>query len=232
MSGSHISYPPGGAGIPAGSNTQVQYNNSGSFGASSNLTYDGTRLQTNNLRVYGANATVDLFNTNDSLTKSGYFSLTYDSFQFGYVDSTNLLYVGKLFLGGVSTIATTHQLNVLAATDLANILDDGAGNMTLSGSFTIKEAGNIILGTTTGTKIGTAITQKLGFFNATPVVRQTDGAALTNSVTVGGTTDTIADFSSLSVYATDAATIRNDIYQLARKLKIVDDALRTYGLLS
>lgn len=29
-------------GVPAGSNTQIQYNNSGSFGASANLTYDGS----------------------------------------------------------------------------------------------------------------------------------------------------------------------------------------------
>lgn len=73
---------------------------------------------------------------------------------------------------------------------------------------------------------------QLGFFGATPVSEQTDGAALTNSVTVGGTTNTIADFTNLTVYATDAPTIRNDIYQLARKLKIVDDALRAYGLLT
>ncbi len=33
---------------------------------------------------------------------------------------------------------------------------------------------NIILGTSTGTKIGTATNQKLGFFNATPVVQQTE----------------------------------------------------------
>ena len=36
--------PGGGGGTPAGSNTQVQYNNSGSFGACSKFTYDGTCL--------------------------------------------------------------------------------------------------------------------------------------------------------------------------------------------
>lgn len=98
--------------------------------------------------------------------------------------------------------------------------------------LTLADALNIITGTTTGMKIGTAINQKIGFFNATPVVQQTDGAGLTNNVTSGGSTDVIADFTSLTTYATDAAAIRNDIYQLARKVKIVDDALRTYGLLS
>ena len=42
---------------------------------------------------------------------------------------------------------------------------DGSGNLQFS------DASNIILGTTTGTKIGTAATQKLGFFNAVPVVQ-------------------------------------------------------------
>jgi hypothetical protein len=75
----------------------------------------------------------------------------------------------------------------------------------------------------------------LGFFPtvaAAPVVQQVDGAALTNNVTSGGTTDTIANYTDLSVYANDAAAIRNDLYLLSRKLKIVDDALRAYGLLT
>ncbi len=42
----------------AGSNQQVQFNNSGSLGGSSNLTFDGTTLTTNTLRVTG-NITVD-----------------------------------------------------------------------------------------------------------------------------------------------------------------------------
>lgn len=51
-------------------------------------------------------------------------------------------------------------------------------------------------------------------------------------MTSGGTDDTIANFTDLTTYANDAAAIRNDIYQLARKLKQVNDALRTYGLLT
>ena len=38
-----------GGGLPAGSNTQVQFNNAGAFGASANLTFDGTTLTANNL---------------------------------------------------------------------------------------------------------------------------------------------------------------------------------------
>jgi hypothetical protein len=41
-------------------------------------------------------------------------------------------------------------------------------------SITVSDGGNVVLGTTTGTKIGTATTQKLGFFGVTPVVQQTE----------------------------------------------------------
>ncbi len=51
---------------------------------------------------------------------------------------------------------------------------------------TLADGANVALGTTTGTKIGTATSQKLGFFNATPVVQQTGGAA-TASGTYGAT---------------------------------------------
>ncbi len=39
------------------------------------------------------------------------------------------------------------------------------------GDFYITEAKNIVLGTTTGTKIGTATTQKLAFYNSAPIVQ-------------------------------------------------------------
>ena len=96
----------------------------------------------------------------------------------------------------------------------------------------ILDGRNIQVGTGTGTKIGTATGQKLGFFNATPVIQQTDGADLTNNVTSGGTTDTIANYTDLSTYANDAAAIRNNLYHIARKVKIIGDALRDFGLLS
>lgn len=41
--------PAGGSGSPAGSDTEIQFNDSGSFGADSNLTYDGTTFTTNNI---------------------------------------------------------------------------------------------------------------------------------------------------------------------------------------
>src|SRR6185369_15813725 len=56
----------------------------------------------------------------------------------------------------------------------------------LSGNLTLADAVNIVLNTTTGTKIGTATTQKLGFFNATPVV-QPSSLTSADASTVDGT---------------------------------------------
>lgn len=78
-------------------------------------------------------------------------------------------------------------------------------------------------------KLGNA-TGTLGFFGATGATKVTQ-AALTNSVTSGGVAGTIANYTDLSVYANDAAAIRNDIYQLALALTNVVSALRSYGLL-
>lgn len=61
---------------------------------------------------------------------------------------------------------------------------DGAASATerlridSAGDITIADGGDFILNATTGTKIGTATTQKLGFYNATPIVQ---GAAVADA---------------------------------------------------
>lgn len=88
---------------------------------------------------------------------------------------------------------------------------------------------NIATGAAVNTVNILASTGKLGTFGATAVVQQTQ-AAITNSVTAGGTTGTIANYTDLTVYANDSSAIRNDIYQLALALSGVITALRNYGL--
>lgn len=51
-----------------------------------------------------------------------------------------------------------------------------AGQSQFDGNISISGGNNIILSTSTGTKIGTSTSQLLGFFNATPVVQQTGNA--------------------------------------------------------
>ena len=53
-----------------------------------------------------------------------------------------------------------------------------------TGLATLADAINIAVGTSTGTKIGTGTTQKIGFYNATPVVQQTAVADATDAASV------------------------------------------------
>ncbi len=99
-----------------------------------------------------------------------------------------------------------------------------ATTLTSTGASTIASGAGVAarLGNTTGT---------VGFFGSVGATRVSQ-AAITNSVAVGGTTGTIANFTDLTTYATDAPTIRNDIYQLSLALANVITALRSYGLLA
>lgn len=69
-----------------------------------------------------------------------------------------------------------------------------AGNATVSAGQTVTLAAgvNFALDTTTGTKIGTATTQKLGFYNATPIVQPTK-AAHGNWATIANVTAALAE---------------------------------------
>lgn len=54
---------------------------------------------------------------------------------------------------------------------------------TIGTTLTLSDATNIVAGTTTGTKIGTATTQKIGFYNATPIVQGASIADISTSAT-------------------------------------------------
>ena len=72
------------------------------------------------------------------------------------------------------------QTIVAATTFTAGIV------LTTTATVTFGEGGNVVTGATTGTKIGTATTQKLAFHNSTPVV-QRSGVAQAAVVTTGAT---------------------------------------------
>jgi hypothetical protein len=82
---------------------------------------------------------------------------------------------------------------------------DGVTRLTVgaAGGLTVTDANDIALGTTTGTKIGTATTQKLGFYNATPVVQPTAVADATDAATViTQLNDLLAKLRTLGIIAT------------------------------
>ena len=80
---------------------------------------------------------------------------------------------------------------VITVLTTSNVTFDG--NIATNGNITILDAKNIIAGTTTGTKIGTATTQKFAFWNATPIVQPTTGVAAATRAGGGGAALTDTD---------------------------------------
>lgn len=75
----------------------------------------------------------------------------------------------------------------------------GAG-ITLGLDTGVTDAKNIILGTTTGSKIGTATSQKLSFWNAAPIVQPTTAiAAATFAANTSGIVDDTATFDGYTI---------------------------------
>lgn len=182
------------------------------------------------------NQTFFLYNTSSitALGLTGQFNIQNAGSAFSTVGNTSAsiqYFDGADASQAIAGSFTNHNFVIRTNNTLAATFDTSQ-NLTLVGSVTMADAKNFILNTTTGTKIGTATSQKLGFFNAAPVVQQTRGATFTNNITVGGTTDSPANWTDLTTYATDAAAIRNFCYQMARAMNQHDVALRALGLLS
>lgn len=107
----------------------------------------------------------------------------------------------------------------------------GAAGVTLAGTggLTITDV-DVVLSATTGTKIGTATTQKLGFYNATPVdqpgaytqtysTADKTHAALTSATltdnSAGSANTTIEALTDGTTWANDVASVRNNFADLA-----------------
>jgi hypothetical protein len=145
---------------------------------------------------------------------------------------------------------TIAQLTELAATPDATdelVIADGgvtkkisvsnlvSAALNLSGNKTVFDGVNLVLGTTTGTKVGTATTQKLGFWNATPVVQpaaagQAAAAAqsqtdVTDS-TGGSVSTTLAAITAPAADATtsltdDMTAVKNALASIAAQLALI-----------
>lgn len=231
--GKYENTAPSGGGTPGGSTTQVQYNNAGAFAGASGITVDGSghlnlgsgkKLYLNGTQCHVSEVGgTDLYLTGQyrsSLTCGSTHLYNGAGGTFYFVSGAGSGNTGLVYGSFNSRNAWVIGINALDATYASF-----KGRMTLS-AVDYNGPREIIRLDADGSA------GCLSFFGATAVVKQTSGANLTNNVTSGGTDDTIANFTDLTTYATDAAAIRNNIYQLARKLKQVNDALRAYGLLT
>lgn len=92
---------------------------------------------------------------------------------------------------------------------------------------TMADGADVALGTSTGTKIGTTSSQKLGFFGTTPQTQATAVTALVNSTggTAGGTISDVGSSFSQS-------TLNNNLASLTAKVNDILDALKRHGLMA
>jgi len=113
--------------------------------------------------------------------------------------STDQNYIPDLYIHQTGNIAIGSTQNVLVGgiTDAGFKLDVN-GTARVQGDFTISDTRNIILATGTGTKIGTATTQKLSLWNATPNVQPT--TAITAGAFVSNTSAILNDTATFDGY--------------------------------
>ncbi len=102
-----------------------------------------------------------------------------------------------------------------------------APNPNFSGTITLADSANIVTNATTGTKIGTATTQKVGFWNVTPVVQPSDFGVLTNDT--GGTADGTVDAVGIVYSQTE---INNNFAEVAVRITQIRNLLRSTGLMA
>jgi hypothetical protein len=88
--------------------------------------------------------------------------------------------------GSAHTVTNSYGLYVEAATAGTNATITNNFALGLAGSLKINDNFNIVFDTTTGTKIATATTQKLSFWNATPIVQPTTAVAAATVVSGTG----------------------------------------------
>lgn len=102
----------------------------------------------------------------------------------------------------------------LAESDVTSLVSDLAAKAPLASptftgtvttaALTVGDGSNLVVGSTTGTKIGTATTQKLGFYNSAPVVQQT-GNIITALSTLGLITSGTITEANVTNLTTDLA---------------------------
>lgn len=120
----------------------------------------------------------------------------------------------KMTLTQLATFMAAN-LGAISATSVT-VTTLSATNVNISNDTTIAEAGNIITGTTTGTQIGTASGQKVGFFGVTPVVK---GAVLT-----------VAD--AVALDATYNVTEQTTVSNMRVRINEIETRLQAFGFLN
>jgi hypothetical protein len=186
--------------------------------------------------------TQSTFNADSTVTnQQGYFvdsTMTGATNNYGFRGSLAAATgVWNLYMGGTAQNAINGDLrigSVTAPTVALDVTGDAkisatlavTGATTLSstlaanGNITIGNAINVILNTGTGTKIGTATNQKLGFFNATPIIQYAT-TGTTTGFTLVGPDAAATRVQSNSTFTGNTGTTAYTVGDIVRALKLL-----------
>lgn len=120
---------------------------------------------------------------------------------------------GSLTLGGTLDLSAPPAIG--GGTPAAGTFS----TLTANTSLTMADAANIVVNATTGTKIGTATSQKLGFFNATPVIQPATTGTVTGFTAGAGTA--VLDDSTFTGNTGAAAYTIGDIVRALKGLGLL-----------
>lgn len=113
-----------------------------------------------------------------------------------------------------------------------NFMIDGTAAMAMTAtSLTLADAFNVVANTTTGTKIGTAVGQKLGFWNATPVVQPAAAAQAALTDSSGGSDDGTIEAVGNTMSGDVSGAINNNFSELHTLVTAIRTALVNTGII-
>jgi hypothetical protein len=139
----------------------------------------------------GGSQPTDLSSTGVTVGSTGFHAWTNTANQ---AYQTKDLYASRYAAGvlqiGTSSANDAGSIRLTNITALGTLAVTGAstltGLLTANGGITLGDGQNIAFNTTTGTKIGAATTQKLSFWNATPIVQPTTAVSSATFASPGG----------------------------------------------
>ncbi len=205
-----LSASGGGGGSPGGSNTYVQYNDSSSFGGDANFTWSkGNQTLTVTGKVSQYPLVVEVPSTSLGVR------INYDTNTFTTVLGS-AAGAGQ-FTDGTRSVTLANGGVAAQFTDGTRFVQFGDGSFAIcitAGNFQFQSGGNIETDTSTGTKIGTAANQLLGFYGAATVVQPA-----TTGTTSGFTQNSGSNVNVDSVFTGNTGSAAYTIGDVVKALK-------------
>ena len=143
------------------------------------------------------------------------------------------------FFNATPVVQPLVTADLLDSMQAIGLVASGAGNTPLNltggalgcGTITLADASDIVPQTGTGTKIGTSASQKIGFWNTTPVAQPSGASQAPITNTTIGTADGALVSIGTTYSSTVANNINNNFADIATLLNEIRSALVSVGLI-